>query len=110
MTENEKRLGFPLDSFEIYEGFDEGYMYHDTHGNCFYTCPTADQSDWWNAETMEITLNCPFCNASVGGFFAADSDFVKKWMGKHLAINHKVEVEKVLLKKEAKEEYAPFYC
>lgn len=111
MTENEKRLGFQFDPFEVYAGFDEGFMYYDDHGNVFYTCPAADKSDWWNAETMEIQLDCPYCDASVGGFFKnQDATFVKKWMGKHLAINHELEVEKFILAEEQREEYAGFYC
>lgn len=106
MTEHEKRLGFEFEHFNVYDGFDDGFMYYDSHNNCFYTCPNASQSDWWNSETMEITLSCPYCNASVGGFFVADTTFVKKWMGKHLALNHCIEVEKFLLRLEQKEEYA----
>ena len=110
MTEHEKKLGFPFDGFAVYDGFDDGFMYYNSHQSCFYTCPNVAQSDWWNAETMEITLNCPYCNASVGGFFVADTEWVKKWMGKHLAMNHEVEVERFLLKQEQQEEYASFYC
>lgn len=111
MTEHQKKLGFDLEPFIVYDGFDEGFMYYDDKGNCFYTVPEAEKSDWWNAETMEIQLDCPFCDSSVGGFFKThDATFVKKWMGKHLALNHRIEVEKYLIAEEQREEYAGFYC
>lgn len=111
MTESEKKLGFDFDPFICYDAFDEGFMYYDDHGNVFYTVPDSRKEDWWNTETMEVQLDCPYCDTCVGGFFKTnDSTFIKRWMGKHLAINHQIEVEKFLLRREQEEEYTGFYC
>ena len=103
----ENRLGFKFDGFELYDGFDDtGYCYFNEAGCSFYTCATETAEYWWNEESMDITLKCPFCEGvSVGGFHDKDRPFVKHWMGKHLALFHPTQVEQFHLRREAQEEY-----
>lgn len=102
----QNQLGFEFNDFTIYDGFNgSGFCYFNEEGNSFYTCNVKDAGEWWNEESMDLTLNCPFCESTVGGFYDKDRPYVKHWMGKHLAIFHPIEVEQTILKQEQEEEY-----
>lgn len=102
------RLGFELPGFDTLDEFskdEKGFCYYDEHSHSFYTCDRSDVDDWWNEQTMNLIIDCPYCESTVGGFHDHDRPYVKQWMGKHLALLHKIEVETDLLKKEQREEY-----
>lgn len=102
----EYELGFELDDFDTLPEMcgEDGVCYYNKE-HCFYSCRTDAKEDWWNKETLDIELDCPFCKSSVGGFYDKTKPHVKHWMGKHLALFHAMDVERFILMREQEEEY-----
>lgn len=104
------RLGFPFEDFESWEYEDNeddiGFCYYNPKTmHTFYTSGTSNIREWINYDHMHKVITCPFCPSSVACFNDNEEDFMKQWMGVHLAKFHAAEVDTTLVRQEQKTEY-----